>query len=158
MAQSHDRIPSEDGVLSAGPYYNPSSKSYFELRRKNNITWDQAALAVKMLKYKNISGRLATIANPSTHSFLVKKFTFSENTWLGLQLFCKDLTLKWSDGSSPHTNNFSNWNETIEKVTYHCEKVDYISAYIKSNSYKWKLGDTDKRSNFYLVEYSIETK
>ncbi len=158
VSENNLRLPSIDGIFSAGPYYNEASKSYFELRRNNNSTWEEDALEAKSHIFKKTPGRLATIATPQTHSFLVSKFTFEEDTWLGLQFLCENSTFEWSDGSAPVSNNFSNWDMTLKIRNYNCENNKYINGYIKKNSFNWLLGTSDKKSNFYLVEYPTGKK
>lgn len=158
LSENSRRLPSVDGIFSAGPYYNRSSMSYFELRRSNNITWEQASHAAENHIFKNTPGRLATIATTKTHSFLLTKFSFEEDTWLGLQFFCENSELKWTDGSSPISNNFSNWDTSIEKQNYNCAHKKYVSGYIKNHGVNWQIGNSDKRSNFYLVEYPTVKK
>ena len=72
--------PSFDGGIAAGPYYNPASKSYYELRRlpiliarteQYSRKWSAINKFSQSLYLGKTQGRLATISNADTHYFLL---------------------------------------------------------------------------------------
>jgi len=153
LADTSRRSPSNDGTYTAGPYYNSTTKSYFELVRINSTSWQEAYSEANSRKFKNTSGRLAIISRPETHRFLVRQFTFLQDTWIGLRLICENSKQEWVSGLSQTGNIFSNWSQTNEQTTLSCPETGYLYTYINANAFDWTLANSDESSNYTLIEY-----
>ena len=158
MTDRNVRSPSADSTVTAGPYYNASTKSYFELFSFPELSWKEAEHQAKNHIFKNTTGRLATIDSYKTHKFLVENFTFSQDTWVGLQFFCESSEAKWLDGTTPNSNHFSNWEPSVGSTDNFCLVEEYLPTFIKNNSFIWEISSPRKVSNFYLIEYRTGTK
>lgn len=148
------RAPSDDGLFTAGPYYNPATRSYFELIRTDAFDWDEAYAESKNHKYKNTIGQLATISRPETHLFLINSFSFLNDTWIGLRFFCEKSRLEWTGGVRHPRNSFDNWKEVEGQNNITCPKNDYRGTFINAPVLKWQLADDSKSSNYILLEYT----
>ncbi|MCP5382864.1 MAG: hypothetical protein H6912_10920 [Kordiimonadaceae bacterium] len=158
ITDTNRRFPSEDGAFTAGPYYSSTTKSYFELIRNNGQTWDEAQALASTHKFKNTSGRLAVIDRPEVHRFLVGKFAFMQDTWIGLRFFCEDSILVWSNGTSGRGSYFSNWSHNTQKTNLSCPQTGYLYTYINGNAFDWDLASWQKTSNYVLIEYPTGKK
>jgi len=158
MTDRNVRSPSTDRTVTAGPYYNASTKSYFELFSFPEITWQEAELEAKNHIFKKTTGRLATINSYKTHKFLVDNFTFTQDTWVGLQFFCESSEAKWLDGTTPLSNHFENWEPNLSASNDLCVLEEFLPIFIRNNSFIWEVSSLRKVSNFYLVEYRTGTK
>lgn len=152
------RSPSYNGLMTAGPYYDSSSKSYFELRRGSQINWKKANRVAQDLIYKGRQGRLAIIRNAKTHSFLIKNFTIKKSSFIGLRMFCKRRYLQWIDGSDPANDNFSAWSTTMHeeytcRAPLHSNTNEYRAIYLPTGSFNWQITGEMKAYSGYLVEY-----
>lgn len=149
------RAPSDDGVFTAGPYYNPATKSYFELiRTSDELNWAGAYNEAKNHKFKNTVGHLATISRPETHLFLIKSFSFLNDTWIGLRFYCDNSALIWTDGALHPRKSFDNWGEIEGQANINCAANDYQGTFINAPVLQWQLADNTKFSAYILVEYS----
>ena len=153
ITDTNRRFPSEDGAFTAGPYYSSSTKSYFELIRNNGKTWSEAQSLASTHKFKNTSGRLAVIDRPGVHRFLVGKFAFLQDTWIGLRFFCENSTLIWTNGNGGKGSYFSNWSQTTPKTNLSCPQTGYLYTFINQNAFDWDLGTWQKTANYTLIEY-----
>jgi|TARA_R110002096_G_scaffold416576_3_gene619715 hypothetical protein len=153
LADTSRRSPSDDGTFTAGPYYNSATRSYFELIRNNFYTWDQAEDEAANHSYKNTPGRLAVIDRPETHRFLVRNFTFLQDTWIGLRFFCEESTLFWPDGISHQGKPFSNWSITSEHRNLTCPQTGYLYTIINRNAFDWTLAQWNVEAQYTLIEY-----
>jgi len=90
FAEVGRKTPSNDGFITAGPYYNPASKSYFEMVHVTDMVtrpdWENVQEEAQKRFFKNTQGRLATVKNLETHQFITKTFK-AGNFFIGLQYF-----------------------------------------------------------------------
>lgn len=152
-ADTTRRSPSDDGAFTAGPYYNSTTRSYFELIRRDSLTWENAEIEATNHTYKNTVGRLAVVDRPETHMFLVRNFIFTQDTWIGLRFVCKNSDLIWPDGISHKGKPFSNWSSTSNQNNLSCPETGHLYTFINGNAFDWTLADWEKSSRYMLVEY-----
>lgn len=161
FAEVGRKAPSDDGLVSAGPYYNPASKSYFELWRMQKIPgmqtrWFGARDLAEQKMFKNTQGRLAVVKDLKTHQFLIRTFK-ADDYWIGLQYFCKSGTLKWIDGSDATATNFSAWDTQWSNTNIRCDAKGYMPVHYTSKtavgSLRWRASGPNKGYTMYLVEY-----
>ncbi len=153
LSDTNRRSPSDDGVFTAGPYYNSATQSYYELIRIGAKTYAEAEIEAALYKHNDTPGQLATISRPETHMFIVRNFVFTENTWIGLKFGCEDSSLTWSDGKSHAGNNFSNWSPDARNSGSMCVADEYLPAFINANAFDWSLDTTAGFAELILVEY-----
>ncbi len=103
---------------SVGPFYNPETRSYFELRFDNvgQALWTDTLKAVKRLSYKGVPGRLAIVRTFETHNFLMERFRLTQPAWIGLHLDCRTGKLIWSDGNPMQPNEPNLWHTPWYRV------------------------------------------
>jgi len=160
QAEVGRKAPGLDGLTSAGPYYNPASKSYFELwymhRKSGQNGWIHAKMKAERKIYKGVRGRLGTIKNLDTHQFLIRTFK-ADNYWIGLQYFCASQSLKWVDGSDATKSNFSAWDSQWSNTHIRCADMGYMPVHYTSDTatgtLRWRASGPRKAYNMYLVEY-----
>ncbi len=175
-AEEGRKTPSRDGVLSAGPYYNPASKSYFELVRmqtgSGHSRWRHVNASAQKRVFKNVQGHLATVKDLATHQFILRHFSSPEPFWIGLQYFCSTETLKWVDGTIITKAGFSVWARKWARTGARCTYREYMSLSEKSeyympvsyttktpiNSLRWRATGPEKGYVYYLVEYPTGRK
>jgi len=167
FAEIGRKTPSSDGSLSAGPYYNPASKSYFELFRAPKIQgerrWEIAKARAERKYFKNTRGRLAVIKNLATHQFILHNFK-GNNIWIGLQYLCGNKVLKWVDGTYIKKSDFSAWGPNwARRPDIRCADMGYMPvAYTRSQSTygatRWQATGPHKGYVLYLVEYPTGKK
>ena len=155
------KSPSLDGTVSAGPYYNPATKSYFELIKMQNIPgeesrWFGAKARAEKSFFKNTPGRLAIINNLETHQFLMRTFS-STDYWIGLQYFCRSKALKWVDGTDATQTKFSAWDTRWSNTKIRCANMDYMPVHYTTKTatkaLRWRASGPNKGYVDYLVEY-----
>ncbi|VAV93170.1 hypothetical protein MNBD_ALPHA02-1257 [hydrothermal vent metagenome] len=155
------RTPNLDGTISAGPYYNPASKSYFELVKMQKkpgmgTTWRTAKALVGKRFFKNTRGRLAIIKDINTHQFLLQNFS-AKNYWIGLQYFCNTQTLKWVDGTDATRSKFTVWDTDWSNTNIRCANMDYMPVHYTTatgtKALRWRASGPNKGYRMYLVEY-----
>ncbi len=161
VAEVRRKTPSIDGG-SAGPYYNPASKSYFELILMPNVygtqRWRHAKANAQKKIFKNTQGRLAIIKNLATHQFILRNFK-SKNYWIGLQYFCNSKTLKWVDGSGVSGSDFTAWASKWFRLNDTCSSSrGYMPVSYSTNEWtngitRWLATGPEKGFGMYLVEY-----
>jgi len=160
------KTPSRDGEQSAGPYYNPASKSYFELFKLNTLgefkTWEMAKEHAERKQFKKTFGRLALVKDAATHDFIIKHFK-AKFFWIGLQYFCSSQTLRWTDGTIVTRENFSAWTTPWARhATYRCGNKTYMPVFYTSltptKSLMWQASGPGKEYSMYLVEYPTGKK
>ncbi len=147
------RSPSDDGLFTAGPYYNSATQSYYELVRIGAKTYAEAEIEASMYKHNDTAGQLATITRPETHMFIVRNFIFTANTWIGLRFSCEDSSLTWSDGKSHAGNNFSNWSPQSRLSASLCVTDEFLPTYINANAFDWSLDTSAGFAELILIEY-----
>ncbi|MCF6196911.1 MAG: C-type lectin domain-containing protein [Emcibacter sp.] len=155
-----------DGTISAGPYYNPASKSYFELFRMQKKPGSQSrwfgakALAEKQF-FKGTRGRLAIIKDLDTHQFLLRNFS-AKNYWIGLQYFCNTQTLKWVDGTDATRSKFTAWDTDWANTHIRCANMDYMPVHYttatSTKALRWRASGPNKGYALFLVEYPTGKK
>lgn len=161
FAEVGRKTPNRNGDISAGPYYNPASKSYFELFRMQNLPgmqarwWGAKILAEKSF-FKNTQGRLAIVRDLATHQFILRNFT-ADNYWIGLQYFCGTRTLKWVDGTDATQSKFSAWDIQWSNTHIRCGDMNYMPTHYTSSTLtkalRWRASGPNKAYRMYLVEY-----
>ena len=160
------KTPSRDGEESAGPYYNPASKSYFELFKLTFSgefkTWETAKRYAEKKQFKKTSGRLALVKNAATHDFIIKHFK-AKYFWIGLQYFCRSQTLRWIDGTIVSKADFSAWTTPWARhPSYRCGNKAYMpvfyTSYTPTRSLMWQASGPGKEYLMYLVEYPTGKK
>ena len=161
LAEVGHKTPSHNGVISAGPYYNPTSKSYFELFKMQSTvtalpTWDVAKKLADKTYFKNAQGRLAIIRDLETHRFLLQNFS-SRNYWIGLQYFCGSKKLTWVDGTDATQSKFSAWDSQWANSYIRCAGQGYMPVHYTTStttkSLRWRASGPVKGYYMYLVEY-----
>ncbi|WP_417317493.1 C-type lectin domain-containing protein [Emcibacter sp.] len=153
-----------------GPFYDPHSKSYFELRwRKKGRKWRQAYLEAQTLEYKGTKGRLALVKDLEIHSFIQTHFNISAATWIGLQYYCDEQRLNWADNSTLQKGDFSAWHyQWARRDDIRCGfmsrkftpglnmkshmGVSYIPL-SKGMPAMWQASGPEKEYDFFIVEY-----
>ena len=161
LAEVGRKAPSADGLISAGPYYNPATKSYFELRRMQDVPgkqtrWFGAKDLAEKLVFKGTQGRLATVKNLETHQFIMRNFKAS-NYWIGLQYFCGSQSLKWVDGTDAEQSGFSAWDTQWSNTDIRCDNMNYMpvhyTTHTATKALRWRASGPNKGYVLYLVEY-----
>ncbi|MCF6216335.1 MAG: C-type lectin domain-containing protein [Emcibacter sp.] len=164
-AEQGRKTPSRDGVLSAGPYYNPTSKSYFELVRmqsgSGHSRWRHVNSSAQKRFFKNVPGHLATVKNLATHQFILRHFVSPEPFWIGLRFFCGSGALQWVDGTDASQSKFSAWATKWARrddITCSTQRIEYMpvsyTTKTPTKSLKWQATGPEKGYVYYLVEYS----
>lgn len=168
-AEEGRKTPSRDGVLSAGPYYNPISKSYFELVRmqtgSGHARWRNVNASAQKRFFKNVQGHLATVKDLATHQFILRHFISPEPFWIGLQYFCNSGALKWVDGTDASQSKFSAWATKWARrndITCSTQRIEYMpisyTAKTPTKSLRWQATGPEKGYVYYLVEYPTGRK
>ena len=154
------KTPSRDGVITAGPYYNPASKSYYELVRLPIATdltrWRHIKEYVSEKVFKKTPGQLATVKDLATHQFIIRHFSAPQPFWIGLEYNCKSRKLKWVDDSYVTQSSFSAWAIKWHRVPkYGCPSVLHVSYTnnTPTKALRWQAVNSEKRYDFFLVEY-----
>lgn len=145
------------------PIYNPETKSYFELRGDNSEGyWQKALTRARALSYKGARGRLAVIKSSDTHAFLSRTFRIKEETWIGLQYWCKYRKLLWITGELHDRTAFAPWSSLWERPDpiAPCESAatirdGFMPIYYLSHSqgFRWQAVGSGKGFKRYFVEY-----
>ena len=159
------KTPSLDGSVSAGPYYNPASKSYFELFKlkpgQKASRWGQANELAQKHLFRTTQGRLAVIKDLATHQFILRNFK-ALNFWIGLQYFCGTQTLKWVDEDTISETDFTAWAYQWARTDVRCGGHGYmpvsytrnIKTNASSSATRWQATGSNKGFVYYLVEYT----
>ncbi|VAX06338.1 hypothetical protein MNBD_ALPHA03-135 [hydrothermal vent metagenome] len=159
-AEISRKTPSLDGSVTAGPYYNPASKSYFELLRlpsSEKQNWQVASNAAQKRFYKNTKGRLAVVKDIATHQFITRNFR-GPNIWIGLQYACGSKTLTWVDGTKITESSFTAWAPQWARTSVRCGgkgymPVSYTTSQATGISARWQASGPEKFFSLYLVEF-----
>ncbi len=160
QAEVGRKAPGLDGLTTAGPYYNPASKSYFELFRFSKITerpnWQNAQKEAATKFFKNTQGRLATIKNLETHQFILRNFK-AKDFWIGLQYYCGSGSLIWVDGTDATKSGFSAWANQWSNTDIRCAAEPYMPVHYTTKTVtgtlRWRASGARKFYGMYLVEY-----
>lgn len=161
IAEIGRKTPSIDGTISAGPYYNPASKSYFELFRMQKTPdmqrrWWGAKILADKSYFKDTQGRLAIVGDLATHQFILRNFS-ARNFWIGLQYFCSTRTLKWVDGTNAAQSKFSAWDTQWSNTEIRCGGGNYMAVHYTTDTstkaLRWRASGINKGYQIYLVEY-----
>ena len=159
-AEVGKKSPSLDGFQTAGPYYNPASKSYYELIRVTGMIkrpdWENVKIEAEKRFVKDTQGRLATIKNLETHQFIMKNFK-GGNFFIGLQYFCSSRTLKWVDGLDAAATGFpawdSKWSNTHIRTAGEAFMPFHDPIDNATRTLRWRASGPRKFYELYLVEY-----
>lgn len=161
LAEVGRKTPNLEGTISAGPYYNPASKSYFELFRMQRLPgmqtrWWGAQLLAEEKIFNNTRGRLAIVRDLDTHQFILRNF-LGKNYWIGLQYFCNSRALKWVDGTDAAQSKFSAWDSQWSNTDIRCANMNYMPVHYTTatitQGLRWRASGPNKGYPMYLVEY-----
>ena len=159
-AEQGRKTPSRDGVITAGPYYNPASKSYYELVKVPEETqltrWRHLKIHVRERIFKETRGQLATVKDLATHQFILRNFSAAHTFWIGLEYSCKTRQLKWVDDSYVTQSSFSAWAIKWHRVPkYGCTSVLHVSytSNTPTKALLWQAVNSEKKYDYFLVEY-----
>lgn len=99
----------------AGPFYNPTTQSYFALVDvfpAEGFVWEKARVLARERVYKGARGRLAIVRDRETDSFLVERFSphLEHPAVIGLRYWCRNRKFQWVDGSVQPNKNFGVWH------------------------------------------------
>jgi len=151
-----------------GPVYDPTSKSYFEIRDYSHIkppgrNWANINKHVKQLTFKGVQGRLAIIRSPETHQFVQGNVLkdangYVEAVWIGLRLFCRGMKQLWVDGHVRRKGDFAAWSRRWyrnETATCMNQNFQYMPVYYgrKGSSWRWQASGQIKNFAHVLMEY-----
>lgn len=161
FADTTRKKPSLDGMETAGPYYNPATKSYFEMISLKTMPgskkWDRANTEAMRKVYKGAQGRLAIVKDIKTHQFLLRNFDL-KNAWIGLQYFCSSQTAKWVDGTDASNSYFSAWDAQWSNSHIRCANKGYMPVHYTTENAtstpRWRASGPNKGYTAYLVEYA----
>lgn len=110
------------------PFYNPETKSYFELVElppgrmdSTEFLWSTAMRYAASRVYKGAKGRLAIVKSQATHDFIAEHLQPDYPTWIGLRYMCETHTLVWSDGSNHPASGFKRWAPNWRSDKYFCD-------------------------------------
>lgn len=141
------------------PIYNPQTKSWFELRvdLPTPSNWRSAVKFSRRHTFKGIRGRLATVKDLQTHSFLRANFDALGSTWIGLRYFCSFRKLVWADGTEHPRKAFKMWAKKWYRTDVRCgkQRIQYMPIYYLPSrfGFKWQASGPEKYFISYFVEY-----
>jgi hypothetical protein len=146
---------------SVGPFYNPYTKSYFEVRRDNTqLYWANAKKLAASRTHKGAHGRLAVINDAQTMEWINKTFQARDELWIGLTYWCKSRRMVWSSGEEHPHKAYSNWSPRRWYRTdgINCNDTDrlqYMPVSLKADNgrYYWQATGSAKGFIGYIVEY-----
>ncbi len=148
-----------------GPFLDPHTNSYFELRVDNGRNhkkphWKTAYSRAARLSYQGRRGRLAIVNDTKTLEFIRKKFEFREEAWIGLRFYCKVRKLIWVNGQPEPLHNRRLWHaQWYRNPLIKCGKLTtghYMPVYLTSEASGqayWQASGPSKFFVSYLVEY-----
>jgi len=150
--------PSLDGLMTAGPYYNPASKSYFEMiKSTDGGTWHKINIYAQERVFKNAQGHLAIIKNLETHQFILRNFKSPTEFWIGLQYLCPSKSLRWVDGTIISNADFTAWGHKWARTHIRCSGKGYMpvtyTRRTQTTPPRWQATGPSKGFVYYLVEY-----
>lgn len=151
---------------SAGPFYNPHTKSYFEVRRdRSSPNWAQAKNLAASHVYKGAHGRLAIVSDAQTMAWIDKTFPARDELWIGLTFWCKSRRMLWTNGEEHPYGGYSNWNPQrwYRNDGINCnatDRISYMPVSLRADHgrYYWQATGTIKRFAGYIVEYPTGTE
>jgi|SRR5215468_10164275 len=158
---------SVDADDKSGPIYSPVSKSYFQLFSDNTYpgTWVAAKQRAEAHRFRGVKGRLAVVDSPEIDRFIISRFGFKHETWIGLRYWCSFRKLQWINGeafSPADRRKYTNWHakwyrsdETICGTGTLTSHDDYMPVYYLSiaGAARWQAVGDKKWFKYYLVEY-----
>lgn len=156
-----EKPPSASVGVEQGPFYDPRTGSYFELRVSNvrRPNWHNTRIEAARLSYEGRRGRLAVVKDLETLNFLREHFRFNDEAWIGLQFFCKFRKLMWITGEIQPLNSPGMWaprwyrNEDVRCIN---ANIDYMSVYLTKEAVgtvSWQAVGQEKFQKTYIVEY-----
>ena len=145
-------------AVAIKPIYNPSTKSYFELRidLPKPPQWLTAEKFARTKKFKGVRGRLAQIKDLETHSFLRANFQTRLPAWIGLRYFCSFRKLVWADGNEQPRKKFRMWARQWHRTHIKCGTgIPYMPVYYtpSDEGFRWQASGPNKFFRSYFVEY-----
>lgn len=162
-------LAAADQPVPRVPFYNPASKSYFQLFDDNVYpgNWDAARARAASKAYRGVRGRLAVVDSRETHEFLVRTFRLDQRqdaTWIGLRYWCSARLLQWEDAlpfapSEPTAFRLwhADWSRSEGDACSHArsKKVNFAPVYYRTvgGVTRWQAVGAAKWFNHYLVEY-----
>ena len=155
-----------------GPYYDPASKSYFQLFSDNLRpgNWAAARERAEQKIYKGVRGRLAHVMTPETHNFLVEKFGLNRpkyDVWIGLRYWCQARLLQWGTErpfEPSDADHFRVWLSPWDRehdnpggsCGMHASKLSgFVPVYYTAPAgfAGWRASGSAKFYDYYIVEY-----
>lgn len=159
----------QQAELVFGPFFDPVSKSYFELRDFSYIKgtgkyWENINTHAKRLTYKGVRARLAIVRTAETHRFVeqnilskVKGEGDGGAIWIGLRVYCRGMKLFWVDGHVRRRGEFVTWQRKWSR--YGQERCaggeTFMPVYYtrKAGRWAWQAVGPAKNFRHALVEY-----
>lgn len=158
-----------DLPLPRTPFYNPASKSYFQLFDDNVYpgNWDAARARAMRKAYKGVRGRLAVVDSRETHEFLLRTFQLTRrevSVWIGLRYWCSARLLQWEDGrpfapSEPEAFRLwhADWSRSDDDACRmtRSSRLGFSPVYYRTvgGLTRWQAVGAGKYFAYYLVEY-----
>jgi hypothetical protein len=151
------------------PFYNPASKSYFQLFDDNIHPghWQAARERATQKVFKGVHGRLAVIDSQETHNFVMQHFGLTwrdASVWIGLRYWCSVRMLQW-EGSRPFPPSepgaFSLWHTPWSRLgddaclSGESRKAGFSPVYYRNIAgvVRWQAVAAAKYFDLYLVEF-----
>ena len=154
-----------DTVVAQGPFLDPKTNSYFELRNdlsRSRSGWWAAKTAASSKYYKGRKGRLAVVKDLETLEFIRERFRLNSGTWIGLIFYCKFRKAVWVTGEVQPSGASGMWapqwfrNRTIRCRNQNISKMPvYLTSQRKGEVF-WQASGPAKAFLGYFVEYPAE--
>lgn len=163
------------------PFYNPETKSYFELyspdaddpkrnsvRNFGTIDYGKAMVLTAKRRYKGSQGRLAVVKTRETHEFLAKHLRPAHSAWIGLRYYCRFKKLMWVNGEvfkvgkdyarwGPQTWRLQGGSPRSTKISdcYRNDRGFYLPVHYwgMSEGFFWNANGHAKGFNAMIIEY-----
>jgi hypothetical protein len=158
-----------DESHQSGPFFNPSTKSYFQLftDNENPGVWQAARKRAATKVYKGVRGRLAVIDSMETHKFILQSFGLNwreASVWIGLRYWCSARMLQWETGlpySPSDATHFRMWHTKWARADGEAcgmeasKRSGFAPVYYRNigGTVRWQAVGAGKGFNAYLVEF-----
>jgi hypothetical protein len=157
--------PEKDRTSIDGPFYNPVTKSYFQLFKHPKAggvySWAQASAKAVRKRHEGQRGRLAIVKDPETLNFIRDKFPRSEDIWIGVRFYCKFSKLLMSDGKLQSPRVSGMWHPRWYRDAERCGAAGYMPIYLTpptAGGVFWQASGPTKAHSNYLVEFPAAEK
>jgi len=160
-AMAVEKPPKGRTAYEQGPFYDPRTGSYFELRlnRVRNLYWRIARKEAASVTYKGRRGRLAVVKDQETLDFIREHFRINGATWIGLQFYCKYRKLMWVTGELQPLGGTTMWaprwyrNPENRCVTSNMAAMPVYLTPEADGPVLWQASSRNKTFRSFLVEY-----